>query len=223
MRRLLVATLALAASILAWVWFGSASNKDEVVAESGHAPPAAAEAEQGSSALVAPQPKLDRHSTSTPDAADVLGSPVDLQSQPVGTQVAKLRPAADGGSASAQFEIYRALTICERAADQRALLAQLPPADRDPELIKSLERSIKFASAVCGDVNANPLSRDRLSYLARAASSGLTDAQVALFIEGPGVAPSDPSTPLNDPRVAEWSAVAVGHPRRLPTRGMPSR
>ncbi|HEU4458681.1 MAG TPA: hypothetical protein VFR90_06120 [Methylibium sp.] len=144
--------------------------------------------------------------------SDFSGELIDLDGLTVGEYIAKRWNLAKNGSATDQYEIYRATTICARIAEQKNALLMLPPGSSSKSLLDSLKSNIENAELVCADVTEIQKTKERLEFLRSSAQGGNADAQVAFFAEGPSGAPIDFSEqPQNDFNLEAWKKEALGY------------
>ena len=150
-------------------------------------------------------------STSPPSFVDALGYPVDLRGHTVKQLASELRPSAASGDRYAQFQLYRLESICARIPEQEAALDQLPVGSGDSERA-TLAQQVAAAKSACIGMDAQTLSAERLRNLDEAASSGLMDAEVAYYVEGPSGRPYQASEGTSSsPEIEQWKRQSIAY------------
>jgi len=139
---------------------------------------------------------------------DADGKPLDLKGLTVSQYVKSLLDAASKGDAKANFNIYRAETICTSLPKRQSEITNTP-ANGETAYTESLRAIVKQSKEVCGDFNISP--RERIEYLHAAAKGGNVQALEMSAMEAPeGI---DPVGPVDaaDPRIIQWRKDTLGY------------
>lgn len=127
------------------------------------------------------------------------GRVFDFEGKTAAQFIAQRSAAARMGDMRAAYEVYQAESVC--AANE----------DPAPEFWVAEERTqfLRERASLQKICNLSPVQiQERLQFLAQAARSGIADAQIDFFVEGPYGKPIDLTASVGDPMVQQWKSDA---------------
>ncbi|MGI9024499.1 MAG: hypothetical protein ACR2GP_02780, partial [Burkholderiaceae bacterium] len=168
---------------------------------------------------IASQSTLDTSGTREPQPASAIETPVptdplrisdapaELDGLPVRAFVDRWSHAARTGDTRAAYRVYQAEAYCARTEENERLLRG-PSIPREDEARASIAAWARSLRNLCDGVSPAEVD-ERLHFLLVAAQSGIADAQIDFFIEGPYGKPYELRAEDPDPNVIAWKARAV--------------
>lgn len=149
--------------------------------------------------------------TDLPRTAD---APAELDGLAVRAFVDRWSQAARTGDTRAAYRVYQAEALCARADEDERLVREservlrVPSSPRDDEAKASIAAGARTLRNLCDAVSPAEVD-ERLHFLLVAAQSGLADAQIDFYFEGPYGKPYELSAEDPDPNVIAWKARAI--------------
>ncbi len=173
-----------------------------------------AQSTRDSSGAQEPQPASSIATLVRTDALRAGDAPAELDGLAVRAFVDRWSHAARTGDTRAAYRVYQAEALCARADENERLvrenerLLRGPSSPRDDEARASIAAWARSLRNLCDAVSPAEVD-ERLHFLLVAAQSGIANAQVDFYIEGPYGKPYELRAEDPDPNVIAWKARAI--------------
>ena len=171
------------------------------------AQPVASEAPRDPSNAQEPQPASANAMPVHTDPPRTGAAPAELDGLAVRAFVDRWSHAARTGDTRAAYRVYQAEALCARA-DENERVLRGPSSLRDDETRASIAAWARSLRNLCDAVSPAEVD-ERLHFLLVAAQSGIADAQIDFYFEGPYGKPYELRAEDPDPNVIAWKARAI--------------